>query len=252
MLVERVAREPLFARNAPQVGNHRAGKIDGPRLRVEDHLGRVGIFEGRQSVSLGEGFHERGDVGRGIVETAFHGLQLRRMDKRFVALHVDHHVVFAALLAVGLPTAVGAAPVVRGGHFDPSPEGPHGVADALVVGGHHGIVQHAGDLLVDPLDDGLAAQPRQRLPGKARRSVARGDDCQKIHNSEFKIHNYSLPFFRQGRCNPGLRETGKTEAYTGYVAAEADEGSARVRRHHEKTIPEPAATPPRWSSRSGT
>ena len=38
----------------------------------------------------------------------------------------------------------------------------------------------------------------------------------------------------------------------GNLTAEADERSARVRRHHEKTIPEPAATPPRWSSRNGT
>ena len=190
-----MACKPLRTLHAPQVRDHRAGKIDGPRLRVEDHLGGVWIFEGGESVGLGEGLHERGDVGRGVVETPFHGLQLRRLDKGFVALHVHDHVILHAEPVIGFPTAVGAAPVIWGGHFDPAPEGPHGVADALVVGSHHGIVQHAGDLLVNPLDDGFAAQHGQRFAGKARRRVTRGNDRNEFHSTLFSSANSARCFF---------------------------------------------------------
>ena len=38
VLVEGVLRQPLPARDVPQVGNHRTRKIDGLRLRIEHHL----------------------------------------------------------------------------------------------------------------------------------------------------------------------------------------------------------------------
>ena len=176
-----MAREPFFARHAPQVGNHRTRKVERPHLRVDHDLGRIGVLQRGQSVGRRKGFHQRRDVGRRVVETAFHGLDLRRVDERLVALHVHHHVVFPAFartnLLVGFPAAVRAAPVVGRGHFDLAAERQHGIADTLVVRSDHSVVQHSGDLLVHALNDGLSAQQGQRFAREARRSITRRNDC---------------------------------------------------------------------------
>ena len=176
-----MARQPLRPFDAPQVGDHRTRKVEGARLRVEHHFRGVGIFEGFETVRRGERPDQRGDVGRRIVEAAFHGFQLRGPDKRFVALHVDHHVVGLALFEIGFPATVGAAFVVRRGHLGPAAESEHGIVDTLVVGGDHDVIQHARHLLIDAPNDGLAAQHRQRLARKARRGVTRRYDCDKFH-----------------------------------------------------------------------
>ena len=102
------------------------------------------------------------------------------MDERLVALHVDNGIVHPSFaradLVIGFAAAVRAAAMVGGGHFDPAAELQNRIADALVVGGDHGIVQHPDDLLIDAPDDRLAAQQGQRFAGKPRRSVAGGND----------------------------------------------------------------------------
>ena len=62
------------------------------------------------------------------------------------------------------------------------PKASHGVDDALVVGGHHDVMNGLRLLgaFVDALHHGLAGQRNQRLAGQARGSVTRGND-----------HNYS-------------------------------------------------------------
>ena len=176
-------REPLLARHAAQVGNHRPREIERPRMRVEHHLRRIGILQRSESVFGREGPDERGDVGPGVVEAAHQGLELRGTDEGLVALHVHHRVERPADQVVSLPAAVRAAPMVGGGHHHPPAEGEHRLADALVVRGHRHVVQHPCYLFVNPPDDGFAAQQGQRLPGKARRGVARRDDCDEFHGS---------------------------------------------------------------------
>ena len=57
-----------------------------------------------------------------------------------------------------------------------------GFLDALVIGGHPGLVKHRGGLLVDALDDRLAAQQGQRLARKACRGIAGWYDCNVFHS----------------------------------------------------------------------
>ena len=175
--------EPLLARNAPQIGDHRTREVERPRACVEHHLRRVGILERLKAIVRREGFDQCGDIGFRIVETAPERLELLAADEGLVALHVHHDVVLATLLAIGLPATVRSAPVVGRGHLDPTAEGTHGLIDPLVVRGDHGIVQHPGHLFVDPLDDGLAAQQGQRFAGKARRSVTRRNDGYEFHRT---------------------------------------------------------------------
>ena len=181
MLVERMVRKPLRAFDAAQVRDDRTRKIDGPRLRIEHHLRRIGVFQRGQAVRFGKGFHERGDVRRGIVEAALHGFELRRPDERLVALHVDDHVVGLSLPEVGFPAAIRAALMVCRGHLGLAAERHYGIVNPLVVRGDHGIVQYARHLLVDPPDNGFPAQHGQRFGREAGRRIPRRYDCDKFH-----------------------------------------------------------------------
>ena len=176
-----MCRQPLLLRHAPQIGDHRTREIERPRPGAERHLRGVGIFQRRQSVRLGEGLHERGDLRGGIVEATAQRLDLLGADERFVALHVDHAVESAPQALERFAATVRAAAVVGRSHHGTPAERGHRLGDPLVVRGYRHIVQHAGRLFVDPTDHELAAQHRQRLAREARRSVPSRYDRYEFH-----------------------------------------------------------------------
>ena len=175
-----MACEPLLARHAPQVGDHRAREIECLVRAAEHDFRRIGIFQCVESVGLGEGFDERGDVGRRIVEAAGDRLQLRGGDEGFVALYVDDDVGVAAQFVDGFPTAVGAAAVIGRGHDGTAAEGLHRIVDARIVGGDGCVGEHLRHLLPDMPDDRFAAEPCQRFARKPCRSVTGRNDGQKF------------------------------------------------------------------------
>ena len=71
-----------------------------------------------------------------------------------------------------------ACAVVGAGHACFAAEGADGVNDALVVSGHHDVMDGLRLLgaFVDSLDHGLAGERDERLAGQARGGVTRGND----------------------------------------------------------------------------
>ena len=148
---------------------------------VDHHFGRVDIFQGRPTVGRRERFHQSGDFRLRIFKTSLYGLQLLRLNERFVALDVDDHVVWFALQYVSLIAAVRAALVVRTGHDGLAAESFYRLENPFVIGGHEHVVHHAGYLLVHPLDDRLAAQHGQRLARKSCGSISCRNNPYVIH-----------------------------------------------------------------------
>lgn len=106
---------------------------------------------------------------------------MRGLDEGFVALDIDDDVGRSADQVEGLADAVGAALVVGSRHDGLAAKRGDGIVDALVVGGDIDAVEDRSYLLIDALDDGVAAQDGERLAREARRGEARGDDGYILH-----------------------------------------------------------------------
>ena len=57
----------------------------------------------------------------------------------------------------------------------------YGIKDALVVGSHIDVVDDAGHLLINSLNDALASEHGKRLAREARGSIAGGNDGNEFH-----------------------------------------------------------------------
>ena len=178
VLEEGVGRQPLAPILAPDEGDGRPGEVEGEAVVVEDDLGGVGIIYRIDGL---EALAEGGDLRGWVVEGLHHRTQLRGLDEGFVALNIDDDVGRSADQVEGLADAVGAALVVGSRHDGLAAKRGDGIVDALVVGGDIHAVEDRSYLLIDALDDGLAAQDGERLAREARRGEARGDDGYILH-----------------------------------------------------------------------
>ena len=169
--------QPVRLLETSDIGNDAAGEVEGESLQVCHYLGAVGVFYRFHAF---EGFAESGYLCLLVIETMAEGLYLPGGDEGLVALHVDHHVYFAACLLQCLGYAVGSALVVGPGHHGLSAKALHGQGYAIVVRGHVGAAQSFHHPAVNMLYHGLARQCGEGLAGESGGGVAGGDDAHEL------------------------------------------------------------------------
>ena len=128
-------------------------------------------------VLVGERPAERGHLlGRVGQERGDQRIDGRRIEQRFVALHVDDDV--AGQLGGELGQPVGAAEMIGTRQAGDAAEALDGVDDPLVVGGDdHRVDVGLRGPTVDVLDHRTAGDVSERFSGESRGLVAGGDDC---------------------------------------------------------------------------
>ena len=124
--------------------------------------------------------------GRGghfrVRQRAGDGVNHGGVNQRFIPLDVHDRIAGAARGHLG--DAVRAAGMIRRGHFGPA-EILRDLPNARVVRGHDHLGKRLGLLaaLDHVLDERLAGNQRQRLPGEPRRTVTRGDNANHFHRA---------------------------------------------------------------------
>ncbi|MPM96181.1 hypothetical protein SDC9_143339 [bioreactor metagenome] len=148
---------------------------------VEHHLGRIGILQRFKAVGFGKRFHQSGYLCGGIVEAFFDGFQLRRLNKRFVALNIDNHIKIASCTGGSLVTTVGTAVVMRRGHNHFPAKSLHGCFNTFVIGSHIHLVERARHLFIHTLNHGFSAQQCQRFRRETGGCISGRNNSQKFH-----------------------------------------------------------------------
>ena len=132
-----------------------------------------------------EGSHQRGYFCTHVQETVLDGLYLPGGDERFIALHIDDHIVGPACsldyLPVGFLYAVCSAFVVRGCHHDLSAKSNNGIIDAVVVGGHYSHRHQRRNLLIDTLNNGFSTQLSEGFSGETGARITSGNNSNGFH-----------------------------------------------------------------------
>ena len=154
--------------------DRRAGKIKTVVFEVEDCFYDIGIHD---VAGVADGRSDGGNLGGGFFEErGDRSIDRGWIDERFIALDVYEDV--AILVRGHFGDAFGAGAVIATGHAGFATEGSDGVDDALVVGGDYNMMNGLGlpGAFVDALDHGFACERDERLAGKARGGVSRGND----------------------------------------------------------------------------
>lgn len=159
--------------------NGRAGKIEGIAVEVGDDFDDVGIHD---VFGRGDGNAKSGDLDivRGGNEGIDDGVNDFSVNEGEIALDVDVNI--RGNVNGDFSDAIGAGAMLGAGHDDVAVERLDGVADAIVVRGD----DNAGSALAllgafkDVLNHGTASNGRKGFPGKARRSVTRGNDDENV------------------------------------------------------------------------
>ena len=148
---------PLFLFDASEERDDASGEVESAMVVADHHFGRVRIGERFKGSVGGERHDECGDVrGSILFKRTSDGFELRCLNERFVALHVDDDICLTAAEFVGFPTAVRTASVGCGGHDGFSAELFNGTENAVIVSGDIDFLKLFRNTFINPLNDGLA------------------------------------------------------------------------------------------------
>ncbi len=171
-------------------GDGGTGKIERLAVEIQDDFDDVGIhdFAGESDGRARGGELDGVVIGHG----GGYGVNRARVYEGLVALHVDIDVCRDVSGDFG--DAVSPSTVIGASQDGFAAEGFDGGLDAVVFGGDDDARREAGqtDVLNDVLNHGLASDRRERLTGKARGGVARGDYYQ----------DRGFAGIRHGSCSP--------------------------------------------------
>ena len=179
-----IVRVRLLAEGIAMPGDRRPREIQGAPVAVEHHLADVGVEQIDAALDgLAQGGHAALRVGGQVLR---HLVDHGGRDQRLVALHIDHDVVVGQAQLLGhFLQPVRAGGMIGAGHHHLALVA-HGVADALVVGGHqHPRGAAFSAAFRHPGHHRPAGQIRQRFSRQARRRVPR---------RHYHIETHSCPY----------------------------------------------------------